>query len=167
MFENLKAAKAVRLTLSNLQGPDSSDKDMNWSCDVLFYSAKIGSAHGQKGLMNIKVDINDGLQEQITGLLKGQDFKISAAGLAQVIDLDQPKNFMALAIEQIADELDLAKQLAAQAHNQTLVLLHSSPESAIVFSEPYSPSVKQRLQEQYGEDLLCVINESLVGIFPM
>lgn len=167
MFENLKAAASARLTLANSKGPSGLDKDQTWSSDIRFYGAKVGSVTGKAGFTGITVKLNEELQDQIIEKLKAAGFKIDATHLPPGYDTGSSAGFMGAAIAQIADEIDLAKELRISARTQTLVMLRSSPGKATVFAERYSAVVKQKLREQYGDDLVEIINESLTGLPPL
>lgn len=165
MFENLKAAKAVGVTLSNLKGPSAPSSHRAWACDVLFYGAKVGSASGSDIKREISLVIDEKLMQQMVDVLKGGSFKLDLTHLPKrTPGLGTPHGFMSLAIAQIADEMDLAKELKISARTQTLVVMRATPDKVTVFSEPYSHDVKARLSAQYGDDITEFVNESLKGI---
>lgn len=164
MFENLKAAKAVGVTLSGLKGPSAESGHRAWAADILFYGAKVGSASGS----DIKREINlidDALMQQMVDVLKAGGFKIDATKpTKRSSTADTARGYMSLAVAQIADEMDLVKELKVAARSQTLVLLRSAPAKATVFGERFTPDVKARLSAQYGDDIIEFVNESLKGL---
>lgn len=164
MFESLRTATTAQLTLANSKGPSGLDKEQTWSADIRFYGAKVGTATGKVGVKGITINLNEALQEQIIEKLKAAAFQIDRKLLPEGYDLDTSRGFMGAAIAQIADEMDLAKELRISARTQTLVVLRSIPGKATVFAERYSAEVKNKLQEQYGDDLVEIINESLAGL---
>ncbi|MGF7110720.1 hypothetical protein QF017_000189 [Pseudomonas laurylsulfatiphila] len=165
MFKNLKAAKAVGVTLAGLKGPSAASGHRAWSADILFYGAKVGTASGSDIKREINLIIDDALMQQMVDVLKDGGFKIDAAKQTKRSSTsDTARGYMSLAVAQIADEMDLAKELKAAARTQTLVLLRSAPAKATVFGERFTPEVKARLSDQYGDDIIEFLNESLKGL---
>jgi hypothetical protein len=103
--------------------------------------------------------------QQMIDVLKGGGFKLDLTHLPKRMPgLETAHGFMSMAVAQIADEMDLVKELKISARTQTLVVLRSDPKKATVFSEPFSQEVKARLSAQYGDDILEFVNESLKGL---
>ncbi|MDF9779064.1 hypothetical protein [Pseudomonas baetica] len=165
MFENLKAAKAVGVTLSGMKGPSAESGHRAWAADILFYGAKVGSASGSDIKREINLIIDDALMQQMVDVLKAGGFKIDATKQTKRSSTtDTARGYMSLAVAQIADEMDLVKELKAAARTQTLVLLRSAPAKATVFGERFTPDVKARLSAKYGDDIIEFVNESLKGL---
>ncbi len=163
MFENLKAAKAVGVTLSGLKGPSAESGHRAWAAEILFYGAKVGSASGSD--IKREINLDDRLMQQMVDVLKAGGFKIDATKQTRrSSNTDTARGYMSLAVAQIADEMDLVKELKVAARSQTLVLLRSAPAKATVFGERFTPDVKARLSAQYGDDIIEFVNESLKGL---
>lgn len=165
MFESLKAANQASFTLSKLKGPSAPSSHRAWSCEIQFEGLKVGSASGDDLGQELKLDLNPEIQARISDALKANGFVLDLSKKPRdTIQPDSISNFLRLAIAQIADEMDLVKELKVSARTQTLALMRSDPSKVAVFKEPYSTSVKARLVEQYGDELLEVVNESLKGL---
>ena len=165
MFENLKAANQALLTLAKLKGPSAPSSHRAWSCDIMFEGQKVGSASGDDLGKELKLDLDSHLQDRIIAAIKAKGFVLDLSKKSRdSIQPDTPTNFMRLAIAQLADEMDLAKELKVSARTQTLVLMRSDPTKVAVFKEAYSEAMKSRLVAQYGDDLIEIVNESLKGL---
>ncbi|HCL4131004.1 TPA: hypothetical protein N2C61_002090 [Pseudomonas aeruginosa] len=165
MFESLKAANNAKLTLAKLKGPSAPSSHRAWSCDIMFEGQKVGSASGDDLRQDLKLDLDNELPGRIIAALKSNGFALDLSKKPRdSIQPDTPANFMRLAIAQIADEMDLVKELKVSARTQTLVLMRSDPTKVAVFKETYSEAVKERLVAQYGDELMEVVNESLKGL---
>lgn len=165
MFENLKAAKAAGVTLTGLKGPSAPSGFRAWSCVINLNGQKVGSANASDVKPGINLVLDEGVLQQIVDALKGGGFKLDLTKThKRSPSTDTPRGFINQAVAQIADEMDLAKQLKLAARTQTLVLLRSSPEKATVFAERFTPAVKARLIAQYGNDIVEFVNESLKGV---
>ncbi|MGE8063739.1 hypothetical protein [Pseudomonas sp. NPDC089569] len=165
MFENLKAAKAVGVTLSGLKGPSAESGHRSWTAHILFYGARVGNASGSDIKREIKLIIDDALMQQMVDVLKAGGFRIDATKPAKrSFDTNTARGYMSLAVAQIADEMDQVKELKVAARSQTLILLRSAPTKVTVFGERFTPAVKARLSAQYGDDLIEFVNEALKGL---
>lgn len=165
MFENLKAAKAAKLTLARLKGPSAPSSHRVWSCDILFYGAQVGRASGNDLTRELKVELDEHLQQQIIQVLQEHNFKLDLSKTPRhSIQPNTPTNFMRMAIAQMADEMDLVRELKVSARTQTLVLMRSDLTKVAVFKEPFTAAVKARLLDQFGDELVEFVNESLQGL---
>lgn len=161
MFEALKAANAAKLTLSNMQGPASEDEHRRWSCTLLFYGVAVGSASGSDQ-NEFTVTLNEGLQAQIIDALQDKGFALDLSKVPpNSIRPDTDANWMRLAIAQIADERDLARELQTAARTQTLAVLSESPDKVLVLAVPFTQVVKDELQAKYGAGKIEFLNETL------
>lgn len=165
MFESLRAAKAAQLTLSNIKGPASRAENRAWSCTILFFGAIVGSASGSDKNNEFTLVLNKGLQEQIIQHLKQHGFELDLTNIpSNAISPSAPSNFMRLAIAQIADEMDLVKEIRAATANATLAIIAANPGKVEVFPYPYSAEVRASLIETYGEANIEILNEAIRGL---
>lgn len=165
MFESLRAAKAAQLTLSNIKGPGSRAGHRAWSCTILFFGAIVGSAAGSDRANEFTLVLNKGLQEQIIEHLKLHGFSLDLTKVPpESITPITPSNFMRLAIAQIADEMDIVKELREAAAKATLAIIASRPGKVEVFPYNFSPEVKEDLIKTYGEGNIEILNESIKGL---
>jgi hypothetical protein len=165
MFENLKAAKAAGVTLTGLKGPSAPSSFRAWSCVINLNGQKVGSANASDVKPGINLVIDEVVLQQIVDALKGGGFQLDLTKMhKRSPSTDTPRGFVNLAVAQIADEMDLVKQLKIAARTQTLVLLKSNPDKATVFAEPFTRDVKTRLIAKYGNDIAEFVNESLKGL---
>ncbi|WP_323601161.1 hypothetical protein [Pseudomonas putida] len=162
MFEALRAARAAKITLSNMTGPATRAEHRAWSCTILFYGAIVGSASGSARKNEFTLVLNKGLQDQIIQNLKSKGFELDLSKIPKsAIKPDTPTNYMCLAIAQIADEMDLVKELKAQATAATLVVFKADAGKVEVFPLTYSQKVKDDLVKRYGAENFEILNESI------
>lgn len=165
MFENLKAAYNAKLTLGNLADGRGRKGSRTWSCDILFYGARVGRANGDELARELNVAIDEQLQNQIIDALKSNGFKLDLTKTPRhSIHPDSPANFMRLAIAQIADEFELAQELKLLARDHTLVLIPSRGTKVAVYDVPFSVELKAELIEKFGPETIEFVNEELKGI---
>lgn len=165
MFESLRAAKAAKLTLGNVNGPSASPGNREWSCSLLFFGAIVGSASGSERNREFTLVLNKGLQEQIIDNLLKHGFTLDLTKIPKnAIRPTNPTDFMRLAIAQIADEMDVVRELREATAKSTLVVLTSKPGKVEVFPYIYTPEVKKALLEAYGESEIEILNETIKGL---
>ncbi|QHF00707.1 hypothetical protein LCG56_28535 (plasmid) [Pseudomonas cannabina pv. alisalensis] len=165
MFESLRAAKAAKLTLGNVKGPSGSPGNREWSCSLLFFGAIVGSASGSEIDRKFTLVLNKGLQEQIIENLVKHGFTLDLTNIPKnAIQPINTSNFMRLAIAQIADEMDIVKELREVAAKSTLVVFNSAPGKVKVFPYVYTPEVKKGLIGSYGESEIEILNETIKGL---
>lgn len=165
MFEALRAANAAKLTLSNMKGPASRTEHRSWSCTILFYGAIVGSASGSARKNEFILVLNKGLQDQIIQTLLNHGFELDLGKIPKAaIRPTSPTNFMRLAIAQIADEMDMVKELREATSKATLAIIATDPGKVEVFPYPYSQEIKDELLKNYGPANIEILNESIKGL---
>lgn len=162
MFESLRAANRARFTLSELSPPTGKPGQRAWSCNLQFFGVTVGSASATEGPNEFILVIHKGLQEQILDNLKAHGFTLDLSKTpAGAIRPDTSANHLRLAIAQIADEMDMVKELKQQALTKTLVVESSQPEKVVVYPTPYSRSMKSALLKQHPAGDIEILNETL------
>lgn len=165
MFESLRAAKAAQLTLTNMKGPGTRAQHRAWSCTLLFFGAIVGSASGSDRKNEFILVLNKGVQDQIIENLKKHGFELDFTNIpSNSIGPSTPSNYMRLAIAQIADEMDIVREIRAAATSQTLVVFAAAPGKVEVYPYKFTPDVKANLQKAYGEKTFEILNESILGL---
>lgn len=165
MFEALRAANAAKFTLGNAKGPSAKPGHREWSCSLLFFGAIVGSASGSERNREFTLVLNKGLQEQIIENLVKHGFALDLTKIPRnAIRPTNPTDFMRLAIAQIADEMDMVRELREATAKSTLAVLKSAPGKIEVFPYIYSAEVKKGLVESYGESEIEILNETIKGL---
>lgn len=162
MFESLRAAKRASFTLSELSPPTGKPGQRAWSCSLQFFGVTVGSASATEGPNEFTLVIHKGLQEQILDTLKAHGFNLDLSKIpAGAIRPDTSTNSMRLAIAQIADEMDMVRELKQQAMANTLVVDSSQPEKVVVYATPFSRSIKAELLKKHPAGNIEILNETL------
>lgn len=165
MFQSLRAAKAAKFTLGNVQGPSTGPGNREWSCSLLFFGVIVGSASGSERNREFTLVLNKGLQEQIIENLVKHGFTLDFSKVPKnAIQATNPTDFMRLAVAQIADEMDMVRELREATAKSTLAVLKSAPGKVEVFPYMYTPDVKKGLVETYGESEIEILNETIKGL---
>ncbi|AVB23464.1 MULTISPECIES: hypothetical protein [Pseudomonas syringae group] len=163
-YLNIKAIQAAALTLKGYTGTVTG-RGLDWSCKVYLENKKIGSV-SNSGIGGMTItDVPIETQRSIVTALKRNAYTLTFEFAEHVSEgpID-PNKWFVDAITQMIDEVARLRKLKRLAKTHLIVQQKSSDNEFEFYKIVPSESSKARLRRQLGDDLICFMNDEILGL---
>jgi hypothetical protein len=166
VIENFKKSLAAGVVLKNMKQMEGLD-GLAWSCSVYLDGKKIGTVFDGGNGGPLSVEIDAGPLSQLVKALKAVEYPLNL-DLGEGLRLDEPTTdygYVELVLPNIADEHDTVKRIKRAASQKMLITQVGDEEGTYwPLKAPYTAQNAQLVREHYGQKLVCIVNELLIGL---
>lgn len=163
-YVNIKALQTVKVTLKGYSDTETH-RGLAWSCKVYLENKKIGSVSnaGDGGMTFTDVPIEK--QKTIVDALKSNSYKLMLEFEGHTSqEPTNPSDWFIDAVTQMIDEVERLRKLKRLAKTHLIVRQKSSNNEFEFYKIVPSDSSKAKLIRQLGQDLVCFMNDEIIGL---
>lgn len=166
IIENYRKALAAGISIKGLKSSKGHDGPI-WSCSVYLSGVKLGDIREDGWGGGLIIEISPSSQSELVSALKKVEYPLDELSFKDLGEYGPTTDagYIEWVLPKIVDELEAIKKMRRAVKTKTLYQLYSDPDAQHwTWGVLFCPEVKADLQEQYGDNLKLIINETLSSL---